>query len=622
MPRSALAAFPKARAARRRNATGLPESLLPRALTRQAKVARQASGPVKKAASAREIGRLAPASVAPTPAAPREAAAAYKSALDGTMAGFARAAQQWLLAVAQDPAHLAHWQAALMQTQAGLFAEYLGRLGQGGQTAGEAHRAWCDYLNRAHQAAGSALLQSVDQAPMADAQKGRMRFFMKQLVDMAAPQNQLLGNYEALKLAQDSEGESLKAGAENLRADMRRGQISMVDESAFEVGRNLATAPGSVIFECPLFQLIQYQPSTAQVFARPILLVPPCINKFYILDMQPENSLVRYLAAEGFTVFLVSWRNVNADLQQTTWDDYVQSGVIEAITVAREAAGIDKINLLGFCVGGTLVGETLAVLAATQRDWIESVTFLTTLLDFSDVGEIRAFIDEQFVAEREVTLAKGGLVPGAELAQAFAALRANDLIWSFVINNYLKGKKPAAFDLLYWNSDSTNLPGPMYAYYLRNMYLENNLAKPKALTCNGVPVDLSRIRIPAFVFAAREDHIVPWRTAYRSARLLGGDITFVLGASGHIAGVVNPPAKMKRSFWSARKLAADGDQWLASARETPGSWWPTWSAWLAKRSGKKVAAPKRPGGGRFPVVEPAPGRYVKEKCMPAEAGVD
>jgi polyhydroxyalkanoate synthase len=534
------------------------------------------------------------------------------SAINDTMSGFARAYQHWLQAAATQPERMQAWQATQVAQQGELMQNYLRSLVELASPQETATR-WQAYLVAAHKAAGSGLLEAVESIDLDNDEKRRMRFFMKQYVDATAPQNQLFGNSEALQLAQESQGESLRAGLQNLMDDVKRGRISMTDDAAFAIGKNLAMTPGAVVFENPIFQLLQYQPCTKQVHERPLLIVPPCINKFYILDLQPENSFVRYAVEQGYTVFLVSWKNVKEDGANLTWHDYVDSGVVRAITAAREIAGANKINALGFCVGGTLLGTALAALAARKQHWVASATFLTTLLDFSDVGDIRAYIDQPFVKAREAALASGGLVAGAELAQAFASLRANDLIWSFVINNYLKGKKPSAFDLLYWNADSTNLPGPMYAYYLRNMYLDNKLARAGTLDVNGTPIDLSRINIPAFVFAAREDHIVPWRTAALSGKLLGGEVQFVLGASGHIAGVVNPPSKNKRSFWAGGK-GKTPDVWLSTAQETPGSWWPTWSSWLAKSSGKKVAAPKQLGGKGYKVIEAAPGRYVKEGC--------
>jgi len=380
------------------------------------------------------------------------------------------------------------------------------------------------------------------------------------------------------------------------------------------VGRNLAVTPGQVVHENDLMQLIQYAPATTEVAKRPLVMVPPCINKFYILDLQPENSFVRYAVEQGQTVFMVSWRNVGPEQGSHTWDDYLELGVLGALRAAREITGGNRVNALGFCVGGTLLGAALAVLAAKDEHLVESVTYLTTMLDFSETGQIGLFVDEASVAQREATLGRGGILPGAELATVFSSLRANDLIWPYVVNNYLMGGKPAAFDLLYWNADSTNLPGPMYCWYLRHTYLENKLRVPGALSNLGVPVDLGKVDRPSFIVATREDHIVPWRSAYRSLALLGGEKTFVLGASGHVAGVINPAAKNRRSHWTGEPYPQDPEVWLQGAAERPGSWWPQWAGWLGQFGGGKRKAPKNEGNARYKAIEPAPGRYVKQKA--------
>jgi polyhydroxyalkanoate synthase subunit PhaC len=397
-------------------------------------------------------------------------------------------------------------------------------------------------------------------------------------------------------------------------ADMEKGRISMTDEAAFEVGKNIAVSQGAVVYENDLIQLIQYSPLTAKVHERPLVMVPPCINKFYIMDLQPENSLVRFAIEQGHTVFMVSWRNVKPPLDKLTWDDYLELGVMAALDEARAITGADKVNALGFCIGGTLLASALAVLAKKKKRPVASLTLMTALLEFSDVGEIRVYIDKNFVEKREKKLAKGGIVPGAELASAFSSLRANDLVWSYVVSNYLKGQQPPAFDLLYWNGDSTNLPGPMYSYYLRTTYQDNKLAQPDALTMCGAPVDLKRVDVPAFVFAAREDHIVPWRGGYQTTQLVAGPSRFVLGASGHIAGVINPAAKNKRSHWVNDRLGTDADKWFAQSKEQPGSWWVPWAAWLKPFAGKQVAARTKLGDAAHKPSEPAPGRYVKERA--------
>ena len=475
-----------------------------------------------------------------------------------------------------------------------------------------------DYLKQAYLLNTRWLGEIVETAPLDAAAKHKLRFFTRQWTDAAAPANFPATNPEVLKLAQQTEGASLLRGLDNLNADLKKGRITMTDESAFEVGRNLAITPGAVVFENDLMQLIQYAPLTEMVHEKPLLIVPPCINKYYILDLQPDNSFVRYAVAQGHTVFMVSWRNAPADMGHVTWDEYLERGVIRAIDAALEICGVGQLNLIGFCIGGTLLVPALAVLQARGRDPAASITLLTAMLDFSDVGDLAVFVDEAYVKQRERDFAQGGVLNGRELALTFASLRANELIWNYVVNNYLKGQKPDAFDLLYWNSDSTNLPGAMYVYYLRNTYLENNLRVPGRLTMCGVPIDLKTVTAPAYVLAAREDHIVPWKTAYQSTQLLGGPSEFVLTASGHIAGVVNPASKNKRHFWLNAALPADADDWLAAAAQQPGSWWPHWGRWLAPFGGAQVTA-RAPGTGNYPALEPAPGRYVKERCEDKEA---
>jgi polyhydroxyalkanoate synthase len=416
-----------------------------------------------------------------------------------------------------------------------------------------------------------------------------------------------------VQTALETGGESIRLGIQNLLDDLDKGRISMTDDAAFEVGRNLANTPGAVVFENDIFQLIQYSPLSDKVAQRPLLIVPPCINKFYILDLQAKNSFVRYAVEQGNTVFLISWRNVTAEQGNLTWNDYVEDGVLKAIAVAQAICKIKQINILGFCVGGTLLTSALAVARGRGADPVKSLTLLTTFLDFSDPGEIGMFVDETTVQAREQTIGKGGVYSGKELASVFSSLRPNDLIWQYVVGNYLKGSKPMAFDLLYWNCDPTNLPGPFFAWYLRNMYLENNLKVPGKLEICGVKTDLGKVDMPAFVLAAREDHIVPWRSAYVSSRLLGGETKFVLGASGHIAGVINPAVSGKRSHWIGGE-GTDADQWLTSSTEVKGSWWSEWTQWLSAFGGRKMAARGRLGSDDFPPLEPAPGRFVKERA--------
>jgi len=464
-----------------------------------------------------------------------------------------------------------------------------------------------------------ALAAAVEVGPR---EKQKIRFAVQQVVDALSPANYLATNPEAQQKIIETKGESLTKGLQNMLADMQKGRISQSDESAFEVGRNVGVTPGAVVFENELFQLIQYTPTTPTVHAVPLLMVPPCINKFYILDLQPENSLVRYMVEQGNTVFMVSWRNADQSMANVTWDDYVEKGVIQALGVVRAIAGQDKANVFGFCVGGTLAATALAVEAARGNKPAASLSLFTTLLDFADTGVLDVFVDETQVAMREQTLARGGLMPGRDLATTFSSLRPNDLVWNYVQQNYLKGKTPPAFDLLYWNADSTNLPGPMYCWYLRNTYLENKLKVPGALSVSGVPVDLRLIDCPTFIYGSREDHIVPWDAAFASMGLLNPKKPkanrFVLGASGHIAGVINPASKNKRSHWvfegnGKAQRPKTADEWLAGATERKGSWWPEWAGFLAENGGEEVAPPAAPGNAGYAPIEPAPGRYVKAR---------
>jgi polyhydroxyalkanoate synthase len=484
-----------------------------------------------------------------------------------------------------------------------------------------ANEAWAANPAAAFSAAAYLLnaktLTQMAEAVDTDAKtRARIQFAVEQLTAAAAPSNFLATNAEAQKKAIDSKGESIAKGIQNLLHDIKQGHVSMTDESVFEVGKNVATTEGAVVFENELFQLIEYKPLTAKVFEKPFLMVPPSINKFYILDLQPENSLVRYAVAQGHRTFLVSWRNPDASLAKATWDDYIEKAVIKAISVTQEISGSKTIDALGFCVGGTMLGTALAVLAARGEKPVSSVTFLTSMLDFSDTGVLDVFIDEGFVKYREQEMGQGGLMKGKDLGSTFSFLRPNDLVWNYVVGNYLKGETPPPFDLLYWNSDGTNLAGPFYAWYLRNTYLENNLTKPGKATVCGEKIDLSLVDIPAYIYGSREDHIVPIGGAYATTQFLPGKKRFVMGASGHIAGVINPPAKGKRSHWIREdgKLPKTVDQWLTSAIEHKGSWWTDWSNWLAAQAGKEIAAPKTYGKGKYKAIEPAPGRYVKAKA--------
>lgn len=472
-----------------------------------------------------------------------------------------------------------------------------------------------DYLHQAYLLNTQFVKEMVELVPATDEKsKNRMRFLARQLVDAMAPSNFAATNPEFIQRALETKGQSITDGINNLIKDFEKGRISMTDESVFEVGKNIATSEGAVVFENELMQLIQYAPLTPKVGTRPLLVVPPCINKFYIMDLQPENSLIRFMVEQGNTVFLVSWRNPQEAQGHLTWDDYLEGGPIAALKVVRDMTKVKQVNALGFCVGGTILSSALAVLKARGEDVVASLTLLTTLLDFSDTGEIGLFIDDNGLMARESSIGQGGLLPARDLQTTFSFLRANDLVWNYVTGNYLKGQKPQAFDLLYWNSDSTNLPGPFACWYMRNLYHDNSLRVPGKLEMCGVKVDLGSLDMPVYLLATREDHIVPWQSAYQSTRLLGGKVRFVLGASGHIAGVINPASKNKRSYWVNEDVKVDADGWLGAAEEKKGSWWNDWANWLKPLSGEQ-RAPRKPGSAKYKPIEPAPGRYVRERAV-------
>jgi polyhydroxyalkanoate synthase subunit PhaC len=470
-----------------------------------------------------------------------------------------------------------------------------------------------DLLKQSYLLCSRQLHEFVDTAQVDNKTKLQLRFYARQFIDAMSPSNFPATNPEVIRKAIETRSASLTDGLMNLIDDLQKGRITRVDESAFEVGRNLATTPGSVVFENELIQLIQYAPQTSEVEKTPLLIVPPCINKYYLLDLGAGNSLVEYAIAQGHQVFLISWRSALPETGHLTWDDYLEMGPLRAIDAVMDITGAKRTHALGFCVGGTILSCAAAVLAARQQEKLATLTLLTTMLDFSDTGEIGLLIDKGSVALREAAIGRGGILPGKELALTFGTLRANDLIWRYVIDNYLKGATPDAFDLLYWDSDCVSLPGPMYCWYTRNTYLENNIKEPGKTTQCGVPIDLSKVRVPLYLLASREDHIVPWRTAYGSKDLIGVSARFVLAASGHVAGVINPPARNKRSHWLNGELVSDPNDWLEDAEEKSGSWWPDWDAWMKLHSSGTVPADMEPGNAQYQIIEPAPGRYVKEK---------
>ena len=475
------------------------------------------------------------------------------------------------------------------------------------------HSPYYDLLKQSYLLASKHMSDIVDQAQVDDKSKLQLRFYARQFMDAMSPANFPATNPDVIRTAIRTRSASLVDGMKNLIDDLQKGRITRVDESAFEVGRNLAVTPGTVVFENELIQLIQYTPQTAEVEKTPLVIVPPCINKYYLLDLGAGNSFVEYAVEKGFQTFLISWRSAVPEIQRLTWDDYLRLGPLTAIDVAREIADVDKVHALGFCVGGTILSCAAGVLAAKGEDKLATITLLTTMLDFEDTGEIGLLIDRNSVALREAAIGNGGILPGKELAFTFGTLRANDLIWRYVVDSYLKGATRDAFDLLYWDSDSVSLPGPMYCWYARNTYLENKIKDPDATTQCGERIDLSKVRVPIYILASREDHIVPWQSAFRSKDIMGKEPRFILAASGHVAGVINPPARNKRSHWVNDDVSSDANNWLDKAEEKPGSWWPDWDAWMKRHSSGTVPMPSHPGNDTYHAIEPAPGRYVKQK---------
>ncbi len=442
----------------------------------------------------------------------------------------------------------------------------------------------------------------------------KVDFYTRQFVDAMAPSNFVMTNPEVLRATIESGGENLLSGLENLIEDLERGKgrldIKMTDPDAFKLGENIAVTPGKVVFQNDFMQLIQYAPTTERVFGRPLLIIPPWINKYYILDLKESNSFVKWAAAEGHTVFVVSWVNPDGRLADKTFEDYMAEGPLAALDAIERATGERQANVIGYCLGGTLLACTLAYMAAVGDDRVASATYFASMVDFAEAGELSVFIDEEQIAFLEERMAKDGYLDGADMASTFNMLRANDLIWSFVINNYLLGKDPFPFDLLYWNGDSTRMPAAMHGFYLRKMYQENRLVEPGGISLKGEPIDLGRIETPTFILSTREDHIAPWKSTYSATQLYGGPVRFVLSASGHIAGVVNPPAAEKYCFWTNARKPMSPEAWLKGADRHEGSWWPTWAKWVAKYGDKKVPA-RHPGDGGLEVVEDAPGSYVR-----------
>jgi len=475
-----------------------------------------------------------------------------------------------------------------------------------------------DFIKQSYLLTANAMQDMVGKLHGLDeSERQRVGFYTRQFADAFAPTNFPLTNPDVLKATLASNGENLVKGLDNLLADIERGHGELsIRQSAdgFVIGENVATAPGKVVFRNTVMELLQYSPTTDEVHARPLLIFPPWINKYYILDLRPENSFVRWLVGQGYTVFLVSWVNPGADMAEAGFEEYMKGGIFAALDAVEQATGVRDPNCVGYCIGGTLLAATLAYMAAKKDDRVHSATFWAAQTDFSEAGELSVFVDEaQLEALKAKMDSEGGVLPGSKMAGAFNMLRANDLIWSFVINNYMLGKQPMPFDLLYWNSDTTRMPEKLHLSYLRSCYKENALALGK-MTLDGVKLDLSKVKVPVYFQSAKEDHIAPAASVFKGAKLFGGPARFILAGSGHIAGVINPPAAKKYQYWTNDKKAADMETWRTGAKEHAGSWWPDWDKWLSKLSGEKIAA-RQPGDGELKVLGDAPGTYVKVKAQ-------
>jgi len=471
-----------------------------------------------------------------------------------------------------------------------------------------------DYIKQSYLLSARWLQNTVrDVEGLDDKTAKKVDFYTRQFVDAMAPTNFVMTNPQVLRETIDSRGENLVKGLKNLLDDMDRGggqlRIRQTDEDAFELGRNIALTPGRIVFQNDLMQLIQYEPVTEKVDKRPLLIMPPWINKYYILDLQPKNSFIKWCVEKGFTVFVISWVNPDEKLAKKSFEDYMLEGPLAALDAIERATGTRDANVIGYCLGGTLLASTLAYMAAKGDKGFKSATFFTAMIDFTDPGELGVFIDEEQLTSLEGRMDADGYLEGGAMANTFNMLRANDLIWSFVVNNYLMGRDPFPFDLLYWNSDSTRMPAEMHSFYLRNMYQKNKLVEPGGIELDGVPIDLGKIKTPTFILSTREDHIAPWKSTYAATQIYKGPIKFCLAGSGHIAGVVNPPKNKKYGHWTNDETPADADEWLAGAVETAGSWWPEWRKWIKKYAGGSVPA-RIPGDGKLKVLEDAPGSYA------------
>lgn len=542
-----------------------------------------------------------------------------------------QAYSDWWEAVAKNPqkvmeANMAFWQKSLELTQQAMF----GFMGADTAPVIEApksdrrfsHEDWAnkpifDVIKQSYLLTSDWMRKVVASAEGLDEHTSeRVKFFTERMLDAMSPTNFALTNPAVIEKIRETKGANLVHGLKNMLEDLEAGKgqlkIRMTDASAFELGKNVAATPGKVVFQNRMFQLLEYTPTTEQVLKRPLLIVPPWINKFYIMDLQPKNSLLKWLVDQGHTVYVISWVNPDETYAETGFEDYITDGVLKALDAIQYDTGESEINAIGYCIGGTLLASSLAYMKATGDTRIKSATFFTTMLNFANPGELGLFIDDEQIKGLEGKMQETGYLDGSTMAGTFNLLRANDLIWSFYINNYLLGNDPRPFDLLYWNSDSTRMPAKMHSWYLRNLYLNNQLCQPKALNVHGVPLDLTSIDIPACFISAVEDHIAPWQSTYSGARMFGGKTRFILGGSGHIAGIINPPGANKYNYRVTDELPEDGEAWAKQAAVNAGSWWPEWDRWVRALDNAQVPA-RVPGQGKLAAIEDAPGTYVKSK---------
>lgn len=534
-----------------------------------------------------------------------------------------------------DPAKLAEAQMKLWQDYAKLWANstdrFLGREvtplvepdkgDKRFKDAGWQDGAVFDFLKQSYLLTSRWVQSTMSQAEGVDPKVARKaEFYAKQFLDALSPSNFVLTNPEVMRATIESNGENLVKGWENLLEDLERGKgklaVKMVDSKAFTVGETIATAPGKVVYQNDLMQLLQFEPTTKQVYRRPLFIVPPWINKYYILDLKPQNSFIRWMVDKGYTVFVVSWNMPDETTTDKTFESYMREGILEGLDAVKKATGEDEVTAIGYCIGGTLMACTLAWMAQKKIDRIKAVTFFAAQVDFTEAGELSVFTDEETLTYLENLMAEKGYLDGGEMATTFNMLRANDLIWSFVVNNYLLGKEPFPFDLLYWNADCTRMPAKMHGFYLRNMYQKNLLSQPGQLELAGEKLDLRQIKIPVYLQASKDDHIAPYRSVYKATQLYGGPVRFMMAGSGHIAGVINHPDAKKYQHWrnETETNPPNVEDWIKGAKEYPGSWWNDWDAWLAPKSGEKVPA-RKPGDGKLKVIEAAPGSYVKKRIV-------